>query len=268
MIAPPSDAPSLAPRPAGRAESVAIEAVGVWSSFGDHSVLRGIDLALAPGQRVALIGRNGAGKTTLVRVLAGALRPTAGEVRVRGRAFRSDPAAARAAIGVLGHQSYLYPELTVAENLGFYARLYRVADRAGRIERVLDLVGLRDRRSDRLATLSRGMTQRLALARAALHDPPILLLDEPDAGLDDRALAALESILRGGADVDPAVLLTTHDLEHALRFGHEVAILHAGRVVDRLPTASLDVPGLRRRYAEATAEDPRRPAVDLSPAPS
>ena len=246
---------SSSPEPFG---APAIEALGVSASLGDRAVLRGLDLALAPGQRVAVLGRNGAGKTTLVRILAGALRPIAGQVRVHGRPFQSDPAGARSSIGVLGHQSYLYPELTVAENLTLYARLYRAPGQSRHVEELLELVGLSDRRAERVATLSRGMIQRLALARAVVHDPPILLLDEPDAGLDERALATLEAILDLRGPAGRTVLLTTHDLEHALRFGHEVAILHRGRIVERRPSCLLDVADLRQLYAARTAE--RSPA--------
>ena len=245
----------------------AIEAAGVCITFGERAVLRGVDLALAGGERVALLGRNGAGKTTLVRVLAGAMRPTAGEVRVHGRSFQRAAAAARASIGVLGHQSYLYPELTTAENLVFYARLFRVARVVERVDQVLELVGLTERRHDRAATLSRGMVQRLALARAVVHDPPILLLDEPGAGLDERALTSLDAIVRGSGD-SRTVLMTTHDVEHALRFAHGVAVLHGGRIVDRQPACSHDAQTLGQWYRALSAERPRPARPQFTPQPS
>ncbi len=236
------------------ARAVALEARSVWASFGDQHVLTGANLRLESGERLALIGCNGAGKTTLLRVLAGALRPTSGEVRILGRPLSQDLRAARASIGVLGHQSYLYPELSSAENLAFYARLYRVTDRSQRVEEVLGLVGLSGCQTDRVATLSRGMVQRLALARAILHDPPVLLLDEPDASLDERAIGTLATILDTGPAARRTILLTTHDLKNALRFGDHVAVLHGGRLAGHRSTSSLDVASLRSWYAATTAD--------------
>ncbi len=240
----------------------ALEARGVWAGFGDRQVLTGVDLTLEVGARLALIGSNGSGKTTLLRVLAGALRPTSGEVSIFSHSFSKNQRAARASVGVLGHQSYLYPELTAAENLTFYARLYRVQRCAERVDQMLEVVGLSHRRSDRVGTLSRGMVQRLALARAVVHDPPLLLLDEPDDGLDERSSSTLEAVLSTGAAAPRTILLTTHDLENALRFGDNVAVLHGGQVAAHRSTSSLGVAGLRAWYA-AIAAQPRSAARQL-----
>jgi heme exporter protein A len=230
--------------------SLTIEARALTVSFGEELALRRVALRVEAGARLALVGPNGAGKTTLLRVVAGLLRPASGEVRLGGASLADDREAARRSIGFVGHHSLLYPELTAWENLQFYARLYRVPDRSERVVRVLEQMGLYGRRHDRLATLSRGMIQRLALARAILHEPPVLLLDEPDAGLDVEAFATLERTLRD--DPRRTVVLTTHDFGHALRLCDRVAILDRGRVAAEAATADLDLDALRRRYAATT----------------
>lgn len=254
----------------------AIEARAIRIDFDDRAVLKGVDLQVARGARTALLGCNGAGKSTLIRTLCGLMRPTSGEVLLDGRRLASDPSSVRRQIGVVGHQSYLYPELTVAENLQFYARLYRIPQSAARVTAVLDTVGLSERRHERAQALSRGLTQRLALARAILHDPPILLLDEPDAGIDLHGMAMLAAVL-GVVRTDDAlmesaepkphrrprtVLLSTHDFGHALRLCDTVAILHDGRIVDLIDTADLELSELNERFARLTAGGAaRRPAA-------
>lgn len=242
-------APPAAPAVAG-SRALAIEARAVTVSFGEQLALRRATLRVEAGERLALVGPNGAGKTTLLRALAGLLRPASGDIRFGGDSLLQDRDRARRSIGFVGHQSLLYPELTAWENLQFYARLYGVANRAERVAGVLEQIGLSGRRDARLAALSRGMTQRLALARAILHDPPILLLDEPDAGLDVGALGALERILR--ANRRRTVVLTTHDFDQALRLCDRVVILDRGRVADEAATGELDSRALRRRYDDAT----------------
>jgi heme exporter protein A len=244
------------PPSAGVRPAAAIVLRRVRVHFGDQPVLRGVDLEVAAGTRLALLGPNGAGKTTLIRVLGGLLRPSEGDALIGGRSFAADGMSIRRSIGLVGHQSYLYPELTVGENLELYARLYRVRRRAERIRELLERIGLSDRRADRVRSLSRGMTQRLTLARALLHDPAVLLLDEPDAGLDADAFAILEEILLSASARGRTTLLTTHDLDHALRLADRVAILRDGRIVDESSTGGLGVAALRERYARATA--PRR----------
>ncbi|HYU17462.1 MAG TPA: heme ABC exporter ATP-binding protein CcmA [Chloroflexota bacterium] len=226
-----------------------IEARGLRVTFGDQAVLRGLDLVVGAGTRLAVLGPNGSGKTTLIRALGGLLRPTGGRILIEGQAYSSGGAAIRRSIGLVSHQGYLYPELTVWENLRFYAKLYRVPEWEDRAREVLKRMGLYQRRAERAASLSRGMAQRLTLARALLHDPSILLLDEPDTGLDARAFATLEALLR---EVERTVVLTTHDLDHALRLADEIAVLHGGHLVDRVPSAHLDPTALRDRYAAAT----------------
>lgn len=231
---------------------VSVELRRVRVMLGEQPVLRGVDLIVARGRKVALVGPNGAGKSTLLRVVAGLLRPSGGEVLVEGRLIASDPWHARRAVGMVAHQSMLHPELTCRENLLTYGRLYGL-DRLGeRVAAGLDRVGLTRRAGSRVSTLSRGMVQRLALARALLHEPSTLLLDEAETGLDTRARDLLIEALRG----DLAAILATHDLGHVAEVADEVVFLARGRVVGRCGLAGLSAPELRERYAEALAPRP------------
>ena len=248
MIATEAAAGLAVAPPAGGHRGASIGGRGLWFSFDEQPVLRNVGLEVAAGTRLGLLGPNGAGKTTLIRLLAGLLRPIEGEVLLGGVPFDTDRQASRRAIGVVGHQSYLYPELTVAENLAFYARLYRVQGASARIDNVLRMVGLQGRRVDRVSTLSRGMTQRAALARAIVHDPSVLLLDEPDTGLDLEGLRVLEEIVHPPGGMGRTVVLSTHNLEHALGLCDRIVVLCDGRIVDDLPSIDLDASGLRDRY--------------------
>jgi heme exporter protein A len=206
-------------RRVGAPPAPALAARGLSKRYGRACALAPLDVDVAPGERVAVFGPNGAGKSTLIRTLATALRPTAGSVWVQGIAASSDPAAARAQLGLVAHQTYLYPDLTAAENLRFYARLYAVPDVDPRVDAALSRVGLAPVRDRRVRTFSRGMQQRLCLARATLHAPPVLLLDEPDGGLDADATERLEELLGlapagAGGGYRPAVVLASHN--HAL----------------------------------------------------
>jgi heme exporter protein A len=244
---------------AERGRTTAVELHGVRVSLGEQPVLRGIDLAVGRGRTVALVGPNGAGKSTLLRVIAGLLRPSEGEVSVEGRPVASDPWHARRAVGMVGHQSMLHPELTARENLLTYGRLYGL-DRLGeRVTAGLERVGLAGRANSRVSTLSRGMAQRLALARALLHEPSVLLLDEAETGLDARARDLLVEAL-GGAQT---AILATHDLGHVAEVADKVMFLVRGRIAGRCGLAGLDATDLRERYAEALA--PRPPAEARQP---
>ncbi|CAA9570036.1 MAG: ABC transporter, ATP-binding protein [uncultured Thermomicrobiales bacterium] len=210
------------------AGKAAIVVRGVRVAFGATVVLRGVDLTVPWGARLALLGPNGAGKSTLLRAIATLSRPNAGAVLLAGVDALAAPVAARRLIGVVAHQTYLYDELTALENLRFYADLYDLPDAAGRAAALLERVGLTARRNVRASSLSRGQQQRLTLARALLHDPPLLLLDEPDTGLDLAAFGLLESLLLGE---ERTVVLTTHNLRQAARLCDRYAILAGGRIV-------------------------------------
>lgn len=206
-----------------------IEARGVRREFAGRTVLRGIDLTVAPGDVVVLLGPNGAGKTTLLRVLAGMLRPTAGDVRVCGSL---DPRTreARAHIGFVGHESGCYPDLTGWENLVFHADLRRVPDAAVRVAELLAWTALGDAGDRPARTYSRGMLQRLALARALLHAPDVLLLDEPFTGLDPTGAASLVRLLGELAVAGHAVVMSVHDVTPVAGVVRRAAIVHRGRL--------------------------------------
>ncbi|MEX1158385.1 MAG: heme ABC exporter ATP-binding protein CcmA [Thermomicrobiales bacterium] len=203
----------------------------VYKRFGTTIALRDVSFRLAAGEAVALLGANGAGKTTLLRTLATLSRPTRGSVRAFGVDAWSARAEVRARLGVVAHQPYIYPELSCAENLAFFATMFGLEDAGKRATRALERVGLAGRAGDRAATLSRGLLQRLNLARAILHDPSALVLDEPDTGLDAAGRDLLSEIVRSQVARGGSVVLTTHALDYALVLATRVVVLADGRVV-------------------------------------
>ena len=207
-----------------------IEVVGLRKAFGRREVLKGLTFRVERGGFLALFGPNGAGKTTTLRVLATLLTPSAGSVRVAGHDLRDDPTPVRRAVGFISHAPLLYPDLTAEENLRFYARMYGVADAGARIRELLERFELSHRRHDLVRSFSTGMRQRLAIARAVLHRPRVVLLDEPHAGLDPRAVDILDGLL---ADIraDHTFVLVTHDLAKGLELATRVMILETGRIV-------------------------------------
>jgi heme exporter protein A len=228
-------------------EAIAVR--GVWKYFGDFPALREIDLSVAPGACLALIGRNGAGKTTLLRILAGFSKPAKGSVTLNGREPRS--LEARRAIGVLGHGISVYDELSAIENLRLYEKLYTLAP--GTADRWLERVALDRVKTGLVREFSRGMRQRLAVARAFLHEPSVLILDEPFTSLDDRAIALLQSLLRDARDRGASVVMSTHQLREALELASDVALLQRGRLAFHGPrTAEMaeDPTWLYRNYGE------------------
>ena len=221
-------------------------------SFGHVRALRGIDFRLDDGDSLAIFGPNGAGKTTLLRVLAGLLRPQQGEVLLDGVPLGRPDAAHRRQVGLIAHYSLLYDGLTAAENLAFYASLYGIAERRVVVRRALEGVGLADRADDLVGTFSRGMVQRMAIARALLHEPRVVLLDEPFSGLDQRAAAALRSLLTRLRAERRTMVLVTHNIDEGLELATHAAIQVAGRLASFGPVDG-DLAAYRARYAEATA---------------
>lgn len=214
------------------------------------AALDSVDVKLNEGDFLTLFGPNGAGKTTLIRILATLTRPTRGRVLVGGLDVRECTAEVRRRIGVVSHQTFLYRDLTAEENLLLYARLYDLADAAARVREALQWVALRHRAADPVRTLSRGMQQRVAIARAVLHDPLILLLDEPYSGLDQRAAAGLTRILEDLAVRGRTVLMATHDPEQGLQLCNRVGILSNGRLVYERGAEGLTPGSFRRLYLE------------------
>ncbi len=223
---------------------------GVRKEFGRHVALRGVDLAVARGEVLALIGPNGAGKTTLLRIGAALGRASSGEVEIGGAALDT---RARARIGYLGHATLLYSNLTSLENLLFYGRVYGVARPRERALELLARAGVERRAHDSIARLSRGTQQRVAICRAFLHDPEILLLDEPFTGLDPHGTALLKAWLRERVALGGAAVMTTHDLGAALDVATRFAVLAGGRVVGERVAAGMTLADLGAYYDGAVA---------------
>ena len=225
----------------------AIEARGVRVAFGATVALRGVDLTVPWGARLALLGPNGAGKSTLLRILATLSRPTGGTVRIAEHDAYAEQPTVRRLIGVVAHQTYLYDELTALENLRFYGALYDVPELDRRVADLLDAVGLATKRNQRAGTFSRGQQQRLTIARALLHDPAIVFLDEPDTGLDLAAASLLESLFR-----DRTLVMATHNLRQAARLCDRCAILANGRFAHAAPLTPGDDAALEAIYQRHT----------------
>ncbi len=237
-----------------------VEVAGVWKFYGDFPALREISFTVEPGACMALLGRNGAGKTTLLRILAGLSRPARGRVAVCGAATRDR--ATRHAIGILGHGISLYDELSAYENLKLFASMYGLREPKRAALEWLERTGLERVRDGLVREFSRGMRQRLAVARAFLHDPEVLLLDEPFTALDDRAIALLQSLLRDALAGGRTIVISTHQLREALELATHVALLVRGRLAhtgERTQEMLEDTGWLYRHYGEPQPGSARSP---------
>ena len=208
--------------------AAAVDCAGVWKFYGDYPALRDITLNVPPGRCLALIGRNGAGKTTLLRMLAGYSKPGKGQVSIFWKSPRETDTRQR--IGVIGHGIAVYDELSAIENLRLFGRLYRLPDPERSASEWLERTGLERVRDGLVREFSRGMRQRLAVARAFLHGPSLLLMDEPFTALDDRAIAVLQSVLRDALAAGRTVVMSTHQLREAMDLATHVALLNRGRI--------------------------------------
>ncbi|HNQ95423.1 MAG TPA: heme ABC exporter ATP-binding protein CcmA [Anaerolineales bacterium] len=221
--------------------------------FGLKTVLRGMDFEVKPGEFVALLGPNGAGKTTFLRILASLSRPSLGEVNIAGFKLPNEAAQVRARLGVVSHLPLLYGDLTAEENLRFYARMYGITNAQLRITEVLRMIGLENRRRDLVRTYSRGMQQRLAIGRAVLHDPEIMLFDEPYTGLDQDASSMLDDVLKTVAAQGRTVVMTSHDLARAEELATRFDILSRGVIADSATRRQVKKSNLLEFYKQALA---------------
>lgn len=221
--------------------------------FGLKTILRGVDFEVQPGEFVALLGPNGAGKTTFLRILASLSRPSLGEVNIAGFKLPEESAQVRARMGVVSHLPLLYGDLTAEENLRFYARMYGLAKYESRITEVLEMTGLENRRRDLVRTYSRGMQQRLAIGRAVLHDPEIMLFDEPYTGLDQDASSMLDVVLKTVAAQGRTVVMTSHDLVRAGELATRFDILSRGVIAASATRKQLKRTNLLSFYKQALA---------------
>lgn len=229
----------------------AVAASGLGKLFDVRPILRGVSFIVPAGATVALLGPNGAGKTTLLRVLATLVKPSAGHVEIEGRDVVVEARDVRHVIGYVGHQPHLYDELSAQENLIFFARMHSLRDGAERSAQLLERVGLSAKARELVRTLSRGQTQRLALARGIIHEPSVLLLDEPDTGLDDDANALLTELIHERGASGLTTIFTTHRLARGLTLSDSTLVLVGGRLAHAGASRDLSVDAIRAWYHQS-----------------
>ncbi len=228
--------------------STALACAGLTKRYGRVAALRGVNLSAAPGECIAIFGRNGAGKSTFLQIAGSLVRSYEGKVAIFGEDIRRASLETRRAVGFVLHDICLYSDLTVLDNLRFFARLYGVASPEQRALELLDRVELAHRRGSTIRELSRGMKQRAAIARALVHDPRLLLLDEPFTGLDEISSQSLATMLREFANAGGTVLMSTHDVERAYPVATRAVILERGTLTYDRPTSETDLDEFRRAY--------------------
>jgi len=228
--------------------SIALACRRLTKRYGRVTALRSVELSVAPGECVALFGRNGAGKTTLLQIAGSLLRSYDGEVQLFGKNIKQADIEARRAVGMVLHDTCLYLDLSVLDNLRFFARLYRVPNPDARAAELLERFDLAPRSKSIARELSRGMKQRLAIARALVHKPRLLLLDEPFTGLDEISCQSLSTLLAEFAREGGAVLMSTHDVERAFHAATRAVILESGAITFDRSAADVDVPAFRHAY--------------------
>jgi heme ABC exporter ATP-binding subunit CcmA len=221
-------------------------------NFGRKNIIKNLSLEVSDGEFLTIFGPNGAGKTTLIKIISTLSRPSSGEITIAGYDMDEEPIEIRRIMGVISHNLYLYDELTAKENLHFYGRMYAYPGKKldGRIMMLLDEIGLAHRTNDRVGTFSRGMKQRLSIARAILHEPKILLLDEPYTGLDQHASQVLTSILKRLKTGKRTIIMTTHNIEQGFALCDRVAILSGGEIIFNERRKSLSARKFREIYLE------------------
>lgn len=227
-----------------------IKVSGLRKSYGSVDALNGIDLNVRMGEFLTLFGPNGAGKTTLLKVLSTIISPTSGKVIIDGLDLKEAHHDIRKKIGVISHKTFLYGDLTALENLLFYARMYDIGSPAERALELIKEVGLEGRGNHQVRTFSRGMEQRLSIARALIHDPNIIYLDEPYSGLDQHAALMLRSLLKKLHTQDRTIIMTTHNITHGLEISDRIVIQLGGKIVLDDRTENHTVESFERVYFE------------------
>ncbi|MBA3645481.1 MAG: ABC transporter ATP-binding protein [Gemmatimonadaceae bacterium] len=227
--------------------SPVVEAADLYRSFGRKQALAGVSFTVRAGECLALFGPNGAGKTTVLRTLAGLLRPTRGEARISGHVLPGEPSV-RAHIGIVSHHSLLYDSLSARENVGFAARLYRVPDPDAAAVRALEKMGMGVRMNTPVRSLSRGMQQRVSIARAIVHSPSVILADEPYSGLDDEGSRSLTALLGELRAAGAAMIVVTHNVAEGLALATHASVLSAGKIVSLLSRDAIDEAAFPAHY--------------------
>ncbi|MBZ0275491.1 MAG: heme ABC exporter ATP-binding protein CcmA [Anaerolineae bacterium] len=232
-----------------------VEIRSLVKAYGVMPVLRQLDLTITKGEFVALLGPNGSGKSTLIRLLSGLSKPTGGTIHIGGWELPREAAAVRAQIGLVSHRPLLYENLSARENLTFFSRLYNIPSGTvnARIDELLARVGLARRANDLVRTFSRGMQQRLSIARALLHHPAVLLFDEPYTGLDQDASGVLDNLLTDTHAEGQTIIMVTHQLDQAAKLASRVIILSRGVIGYDAPTTGLDTLQLASIYTQTTS---------------
>jgi heme exporter protein A len=229
-----------------------VEVAELTREFGPRQAVAGLTFSLAPGECLALFGPNGAGKTTLLRVLAGLLKPTSGTARISGIPLPGGPLA-RSRVGLISHHSMLYDALSARENVSFSARLYGIRDATARVEDSLRRMSMLERADAPVRSLSRGMQQRVTIARAMVHSPQLVLADEPYAGLDESGARALTAVLQELRSAGTAIIVVTHNLVEGLSLATHAAVMQRGRFVRYDAAGSIDARSYAATYREALA---------------
>ena len=231
-----------------------VEAADLTRNFGSRKAVAGVSFSLAPGDCLAVFGPNGAGKTTLLRLLAGLLKPSSGNARLAGIPLPGG-ALARSRVGLISHHTMLYEALTARENVSFAARLYGIRDSAGRVDDSLGRMAMLERADAPVRLLSRGMQQRVSIARAMVHSPQVVLADEPYNGLDDSGARSLTVLLRELRSSGTAIIIVTHNLAEGLSLASHAAVMQRGRFVRYDSTERLDASSYATTYRAAVASD-------------
>ncbi|WP_077211324.1 heme ABC exporter ATP-binding protein CcmA [Bacillus dakarensis] len=232
-----------------------LEIKNLTKILSDKLILRGVSLKLNKGEILAVVGPNGAGKSTFFKCTVGLLQPSGGEIIVDGEIIKKKSAATRKKIGFLGHESFLYSTLTPLENLRFYGKLYKVKSIDSKANQLLKEVGLHLFKDVPIRSFSRGMLQRLSIARVMLADPEILMLDEPHTGLDQDAVSLLNMIIKEKKNIGTSVLLISHDFEQVQALADSVAVLKKGKIIDTAPlNADLNLEKMKDWYSRAVSE--------------